>query len=164
MDLSDLLKGALGGAQAPARAAGGSSDLIVKLLPLVLQMLQGRQAGAASAGPGGSDGLGGLAGLGGLGGLVSAFAKNGLGDVVGSWIGRGQNLPVSGNQLAAVFGDDEIRHLAGSTGASRAEVTDALSQLLPQVVDRLTPDGRIPDEGIEAGSGDLLAQLGLSPG
>lgn len=164
MDLTDLLKGALGGGQPSARAGGGSSDLIAKLLPLVLQMLQGRQAGAASAAPGGMDGLGGLAGLGGLGSLVSAFAKNGLGDVMGSWIGTGQNLPVSGSQLAGVLGDDEIRRLAGKTGASHAEVTDALSQLFPQVVDRLTPDGRIPDEGVDAGAGDLLKQLGLSPG
>jgi uncharacterized protein YidB (DUF937 family) len=95
---------------------------------------------------------------------VSAFAKNGLGDVMGSWIGTGQNLPVSGNQLAQVLGDDQVRQLAGSTGASKAEVSDALSQLLPQVVDRLTPDGRIPDEGVDAGAGDLLKQLGLSPG
>jgi len=163
MDLTDLLRGALGGAQ-PSSPQSGSSDLVAKLLPLVLQMLQGRQAGAASAAPGGLDGLGGLAGLGGLGSLVSAFARNGLGDVVGSWIGHGQNLPVSGNQLAGVLGDDQIRHLAGSTGASHAEVTDALSQLLPQVVDRLTPDGRIPDQGVDAGAGDLLKQLGLSPG
>ncbi|MBK9087532.1 MAG: DUF937 domain-containing protein [Holophagales bacterium] len=161
MDLTDLLKGALGGGQTSARAGGGSSDLIAKLLPLVLQMLQGRRAGAASAAPGG---LGGPGSLGGLGGLVSAFAQNGLGDVIGSWIGTGQNLPVSGSQLAGVLGDDEIRHLAGQTGASHAEVTDALSQLFPQVVDRLTPDGQIPDEGIDAGAGDLLKQLGLSPG
>ena len=164
MDLTDLLKGALGGGQPSARAGGGSSDLIARLLPLVLQMLQGRLSGAASAAPGGTDGLGGLAGLGGLGSLVSAFAKNGLGDVMGSWIGTGQNLPVSGNQLAQVLGDDQIRQLAGSTGASKAEVTDALSQLLPQVVDGLTPGGRIPDEGVDAGAGDLLKQLGLSPG
>ena len=70
-----------------------------------------------------SGGLGSLAGLGGLGGLVSAFTQNGLGDVIGSWIGRGQNLPVSGSQLAQVLGPDAVRQLAGSTGASHAEVT-----------------------------------------
>ena len=163
MDLTDLLSGVLGGAQ-PSASRGGSSDLVARLLPLVLQMLQGTPGGSANVAPGGAGGLGSLAGLGGLGGLVDVFARQGLGDVIGSWIGRGQNLPVSGSQLAGVLGDDGIRHLAGRTGASHAEVTDALSQLLPQVVDRLTPDGRIPDEGVGAGSGDLLKQLGLSPG
>jgi uncharacterized protein YidB (DUF937 family) len=163
MDFTDLLKGALGGAQASS-PQGGSSDLVAKLLPLVLQMLRGRQGSSANAAPGGPGGLGSLAGLGGLGSLVDVFAQKGLGDVIGSWIGRGENLPVSGSQLAGVLGDDEIRHLAGRTGASHAEVTDALAQLFPQVVDRLTPDGRIPDEGIDAGAGDILKQLGLSPG
>ncbi len=164
MDFTDLLRGALGGGPATA-PRGGGDDLVAKLLPLVLQMLQGGQAGgAASAAPGGAGGLGSLAGLGGLGGLVNAFAEKGLGDVVGSWIGRGQNLPVSGDQLAEVLGPGALRHLAGTTGASHADVTDALSQLLPHVVDRLTPDGTVPEQGIGAGADDLLKQLGLAPG
>ena len=57
-----------------------------------------------------------------------------------------------------------LRHLAGTTGASHADVTDALSQLLPHVVDRLTPDGTVPEQGIGAGADDLLKQLGLAPG
>lgn len=167
MDLTDLLSGALGGAQPGAGQAGqaGQSDLVARLLPLVLQMLQGRQAGGVSSASGqAAGGLGSLAGLGGLGGLVSAFARNGLGDVIGSWIGRGQNLPASGSQIAEVLGPGALQQLAVSTGASHAEVTDALSQLLPHVVDKLTPDGTVPEEGIGADSGDLLKQLGLSPG
>ncbi len=158
MDLSDILKGVLGGGAAavPQAPAGGSSDLVARLLPLVLQMLQGSQAGAAGAGPGGPGGPGGL------GGLVSAFTQGGLGDVIGSWVGRGENLPVSGEQLAGVLGPGALQHLSGSTGASHGEVADALSQLLPRVVDHLTPEGVVPEEGVDAG--DLLKRLGLSPG
>ena len=170
MDLTDLLKGALGGAQ-PAASQGGQGDLIAKLLPLVLQMLQGRQGNAVGAAAGGAGGLGSLAGLGGLGGLVNAFSQNGLGDLVGSWIGRGENLPVSGRQLAQVLGDDGIRHLAGRTGASQGEVTEALSQILPQVVDGLTPEGKVPEEGADAGratssgsSASLPAESSWTPG
>lgn len=164
MDITDLLQGVLGGGPAAA-PQGGGEDLVSKLLPLVLQMLQGGPGGgAAGAAPGGAGGLGSLAGLGGLGGLVNAFTQNGLGDVVGSWIGRGQNLPVSGDQLAEVLGPGALGHLAGSTGASHAEVSDALSRLLPHVVDRLTPDGTLPEQGVGADAGDLLKQLGLSPG
>lgn len=164
MDITDLLQGVLGGSPAAA-PQGGGGDLVSKLLPLVLQMLQGGPGGgAAGAAPGGAAGPGSLAGLGGLGGLVNAFTENGLGDVVGSWIGRGQNLPVSGDQLAEVLGPGALGHLAGSTGASHAEVSDALSRLLPHVVDRLTPDGTLPEQGVGADAGDLLKQLGLSPG
>lgn len=164
MDITDLLQGVLGGGPATA-PRGGGDDLVSKLLPLVLQMLQGGTGGgAAGAAPGGTGGPGGLAGLGGLGGLVNAFAQNGLGDVVGSWIGRSQNLPVSGDQLAQVLGPGALGHLAGSTGASHAEVSDALSQLLPHVVDRLTPEGTLPEQGLVGDAGDLLKQLGLSPG
>ena len=163
MDLSDILKGVLGGgsAAAPASPAGGSADLVTRLLPLVLQMLQGAPGGASGASTGGAGGLGSLAGAGGLGGLVSAFMQSGLGDVIGSWVGRGQNLPVSGDQLAQVLGPGAVQHLAGSTGASHAEVTDALSRLLPQVVDHLTPDGVVPEKGVDGAAADLLKRFGL---
>lgn len=157
MDLSDILKGVLAGGSAagPTAPGGGSSDLVARLLPLVLQMIQGSQAGAAGASPGS------LGMPGGLGGLVSAFSQGGLGDVIGSWVGRGENLPVTGDQLAGVLGPGALQHLAGSTGASHAEVTDALSRLLPQVVDHLTPDGVVPEQGVGGAADDLLKRFGL---
>ena len=81
---------------------------------------------------------------GGLGGLLSQFQQNGLGDVMKSWIGPGQNQPVSPNQLSSALGPQIIQILAQKTGMSEQEITSHLSQILPNVVDKLTPNGRLP--------------------
>jgi uncharacterized protein YidB (DUF937 family) len=80
----------------------------------------------------------------GLGGLLNQFQKNGLGDVMKSWIGPGQNQPVSPNQLSSALGPQIIQILAQKTGLSEQEITSHLSQILPNVVDKLTPNGRLP--------------------
>lgn len=95
-------------------------------------------------------------GLGGLSGLVNAFQSNGLGDVVSSWIGTGQNLPISADQIASVLGNTQLQGLAEKFGFSTSDLTAQLSQFLPQAVDLLTPNGQLPE-----GGSDLLAQ-GLS--
>ena len=82
--------------------------------------------------------------LDGLGGLLGRFQQNGLGDVVNSWIGTGQNQPVAPGQLGSALGPDVIRSLAQRTGLSEQELTAHLAQILPAVVDRLTPNGRLP--------------------
>jgi|SRR6185369_8286778 uncharacterized protein YidB (DUF937 family) len=82
---------------------------------------------------------------GGLQGLVDAFQQGGLGNVVSSWIGTGANLPVSAEQLQAVLGSERLQAIAASIGLDPQQVSAQLAQLLPQVVDRLTPDGAIPD-------------------
>ncbi|MEI7803738.1 MAG: YidB family protein [Hyphomicrobiales bacterium] len=95
---------------------------------------------AANAAPGGADtGL-----LAGLGGLLSQFQQGGLGDVIGSWIGGGQNQPVSASQLASALGPSVIKALAEKTGLPEDQLTAELSKLLPSVVDKLTPNGRLP--------------------
>jgi uncharacterized protein YidB (DUF937 family) len=81
---------------------------------------------------------------GGLGGLLSHFQQNGLGDVMKSWIGPGKNQPVSPNQLSSALGPQIIQILAQKTGLSEQEITSHLSQILPNVVDKLTPNGRLP--------------------
>lgn len=86
-------------------------------------------------------------GLGGLGGLVSAFQSNGLGDVVSSWIGTGQNLPISADQIASVLGNTQLQGLAEKFGFSANDLTAQLSQFLPQIVDQLTPNGQLPEGG-----------------
>ena len=82
--------------------------------------------------------------LGGLGGLLNQFQQSGLGDVMKSWIGPGQNQPISPNQLGSALGPQIIKILAQKTGMSEQEITTHLSQILPNVVDTLTPNGRLP--------------------
>jgi uncharacterized protein YidB (DUF937 family) len=95
---------------------------------------------------------------GGLGGLVSKFQQSGLGDVVSSWISTGQNLPVSADQLRGALGDDTIGQLARQTGSSHGDILGQLTQLLPQVVDKLTPNGQVPQGGL-GNVTDLLGML-----
>jgi len=92
----------------------------------------------APANPGG----GGL--LEGLGGLLERFQQSGNGNLINSWIGSGQNQPVQPSQLGTVLGPDIIKVLAQRSGLSEDELTKQLSQVLPPVVDKLTPNGRIP--------------------
>jgi uncharacterized protein YidB (DUF937 family) len=91
----------------------------------------------ADQGPGG--GL-----LGGLGGLLDKLQKGGLGDTANSWVGSGQNQPVSPGQLGTALGPDIIKVLAQHSGLSEDEISKQLSQVLPGVVNKLTPQGRIP--------------------
>jgi len=95
-----------------------------------------------SAGSQSGDGAGGL--LGGLGGLLDKLQKGGLGDAANSWVGPGQNQPVSPGQLGSALGPDIIRTLAQKSGLSEEELTKSLSQVLPGIVDKLTPAGRMP--------------------
>jgi uncharacterized protein YidB (DUF937 family) len=94
---------------------------------------------------GGSGGLGGMLG-GGLGSLIERFNQSGHGDVMDSWIGAGRNRPIAPRELYDALGDDTVETLARETGMPRDELLSELSDTLPDVVDRLTPDGRLPDE------------------
>ena len=122
--------------------------------PLMLALLALLASGAlfGGGGKGGSatkeaqptsdEGAGGL--LGGLGGLLDKLQKGGLGDVVNSWVGHGQNQPVTPGQLGPALGNDIIKTLAQRAGLSEEELTRQLSQALPGLVDKLTPHGRLP--------------------
>jgi len=81
---------------------------------------------------------------GGLGGLLDQFQQSGLGNIMKSWIGTGPNQPVSPNQVGSALGPSIIKVLAQKTGMSEQELTAQLSQILPGVVDKLTPNGRLP--------------------
>jgi uncharacterized protein YidB (DUF937 family) len=146
MSLLDSVIGALGPTQAAGAGQGGD------LLGAVVGML----------------GQGGGSGLGGLGGLLQRFQQHGLGDVAQSWISSGQNLPVSADQLGHVLGSDTVAGLAQQLGLDRGQLLGQLSQLLPQVVDQLTPQGHIPQgdlgsllgQGGQGGLGNLAGMLG----
>ena len=96
---------------------------------------------------------------GGLRGLVEKFNEAGLGEVVGSWIGKGDNLPVSADQLKEVLGSDLLGKLAGQLGMDPAQASGQLADMLPGLVDQLTPQGVAPENG-RGNAGDLLGMLG----
>lgn len=106
----------------------------------------------------GNDQQGGGAGAGGLGGLLQQFQQNGLGDAVQSWVGNGENMPISADQLSAVFGGDKIAEIARQAGMSTEDVSGQLASMLPQAVDKLTPNGQMPEGNLDLGS--LTSVLG----
>jgi uncharacterized protein YidB (DUF937 family) len=132
------------------KAAPGGNISKPLMLALLALLASGALSGKRDAGPPAStgarpasdQGAGGL--LGGLGGLVDKLQKGGLGDAINSWIGGGQNKPVSPGQLGSALGPDIIKTLAQRSGMSEEELTKALSQVLPGLVDNLTPHGRLP--------------------
>jgi uncharacterized protein YidB (DUF937 family) len=85
---------------------------------------------------------------GGLGGLMQSFDRAGLGHVMSSWIGTGQNLPISPDQLTQILGHGKIAEIAGSLGLQPDQVAGQLSQLLPHLIDRITPNGKVPESDI----------------
>ena len=100
------------------------------------------QTASAGSQPTSGEGAGGL--LGGLGGLLSRLQQGGLGNATNSWVGSGQNQPVSPGQIGSALGPNTIKTLSQQTGISEDELTKQLSQVLPGVVDKLTPNGRLP--------------------
>ena len=82
--------------------------------------------------------------VGGLGGLLKQFQQKGLGDAVDSWIKTGPNTAVAPGQISGALGPDAIDALSQRTGLSKDQVAQILSQVLPNVVDQLTPEGRLP--------------------
>jgi uncharacterized protein YidB (DUF937 family) len=96
---------------------------------------------------------------GGLAGLVEQFAGKGLGDIVNSWVGTGQNLPVTPEQVHHGLGSDTINQISQQVGLTPAQVTSHLSELLPQIVDKLTPNGKVQEENILSQGAGLLQSL-----
>ena len=91
---------------------------------------------------------------GGLQGLAQAFKEKGLGDAMSSWISTGKNQPVSGDQIQHALGGNFIQQIAEQLGSSNSEVSGGLANLLPNIIDKLTPAGKLPEgnqlsEGLE---------------
>ncbi|GDY18755.1 hypothetical protein LBMAG56_01000 [Verrucomicrobiota bacterium] len=94
---------------------------------------------------------------GGLEGLLKQFAAKGLGDHAASWVSTGKNLPINGEQLTQVFGAEKVQQLAQQAGLPAGAVSAGLADLLPKVVDHLTPQGNIgAQDGIQAGLQKLM--------
>ena len=81
---------------------------------------------------------------GGVAGLVQSFHEKGLGEVASSWVGNGQNLPISADQIQQVLGSEQVKQLAAKAGISPDVAGSSLAQLLPTLVDKLTPNGQLP--------------------
>ena len=97
--------------------------------------------------------------VGGISGLQQMFHNQGLGAIISSWIGTGQNLPISQDQLQNVLHSEALQNVAAKAGIDPSQLTGMMAQLLPHVVDKLTPNGQVPDSG-------ALAQMmkGLAAG
>lgn len=122
-----ILDGLLGGV-----LGGGAQQSQGPMMQMALQMLQQN---------------------GGLPGIISKFQNGGLAAQVGSWVGTGTNMPVSGAQLQEVLGSGSIGEIAQKLGLSHADASSGLAQALPHIIDQLTPHGQVP-----ADHSDLVAQ------
>jgi uncharacterized protein YidB (DUF937 family) len=97
---------------------------------------------------------GGLSGVvGGLGGMLSGLRGHGLESKVDSWVKPGPNQAVSPRELESAFEPGELDDIARRTGVDRGQLLDALSKVLPQMVDRMTPQGRLPQHEADLGAG-----------
>ena len=132
----------------------------------------------SSAAPGGSSGglgdllrggLGGILAGGGLGGLLSGglrdligrFQQTGMGNVADSWVARGDNRRITAAELEQALGSDTIDDLAAKSGVPREELLAELSDKLPEVVDNLTPEGRLPtEEEVDKWAGETMPAEG----
>ncbi|HPW09462.1 MAG TPA: YidB family protein [Burkholderiaceae bacterium] len=150
MGLLDSVLGAVMGGQQPqssATAQGGLGSIISMVAnnPQLLQAITGMLSNEG--------------GQGGLGGLMAKFQQAGMGDVIGSWVGTGENQPVSGDQLTQVLGADAISGMAQKMGVNSGDLAGQLSQMLPGLIDQLTPQGQAPAGGL-GNAGDLMGMLG----
>jgi uncharacterized protein YidB (DUF937 family) len=171
--LNGMQNGPRGPSNPGAQSSGGMSPMTMAILALLawkaVKHFGGNQAGASPApsnagAPGGGMGgglgdilKGGLGGLlaggaagsvisGGLGDLLKQFQQNGQGETANSWVSPGPNKQISPGDLAKALGADQINTLASQTGLSREELLAGPSQHLPDVINHLTPDGRLPTE------------------
>ncbi|MFC3532116.1 YidB family protein [Vogesella facilis] len=89
---------------------------------------------------------------GGVSGLVEKFQQGGLGEIVSSWVGTGDNLAISAEQIQSVLGNEQIAGLAAKLGLDSNQVAQQVAEHLPTLIDRLTPNGEVPQ------GNDLLSQ------
>jgi uncharacterized protein YidB (DUF937 family) len=178
--LNGMQNGPRGPSTSSAQSGGGMSPMTMAILALLaykaVKHVTGGSASTAAPTPapspapgglgGGSGGGGGLGGLlggllaggaagsvlsGGLGDLLKQFQQNGQGDTANSWVSPGPNKQIAPGDLANALGADQINSLMSQSGLSREELLNGLSQHLPEVVNHLTPDGRLPTEDELAG-------------
>ena len=130
----------------------------------LLDDVLGKAREAAGAGGAGQpDLLNGVLGLlagggegGGLLGLVQSFRDKGLGEIISSWVGTGDNLPINAEQIRQGLGSDIVGQLAAKAGLPANLAEAKLTEILPVLIDKLTPDGKVPEPGILQEAASLL--------
>lgn len=136
----------------------------MSLLTTITQKVSGVLS-PGEATPGGSDIMDVVANLinnpqtGGLQGLISAFQEKGLGAVISSWIGTGDNLPISSEQLQSVLGSERVLSVAQQLGVSTDDAASKLATLLPEVINQLSPTGALPEGGMIDKAMDLVKKM-----
>lgn len=93
---------------------------------------------------------------GGIGGLAEKFQQGGMGDLVKSWISTGDNLPISADQISSVLGNEKVAEMAQKFGLDGDQLSGQLAEYLPQVIDKLTPDGNVPQGDLLGSALDML--------
>ncbi|MEU6123908.1 YidB family protein, partial [Streptomyces sp. NPDC047123] len=135
-DLGSLLGGLLGGGQqGGSSGAGGGGNILAALLGALMS-----KGGASGGNP--------------LSGLLEGLNKAGLVDQAQSWVGTGENKEVTGEQVQQALPDDALRQAAEEAGVSPEQAANEIAQVLPQAVDKLTPEGQVPSGSLE----DLIRQ------
>ena len=130
------------------------------LLDSILGAASGKSDGSGGAAPliGVLGGL--LAQSGGLQGLANKFSQSGEGNAFASWVGLGENQPVSSNQIQNVLGSEQVNALAAKMGVDPAQASHFLAEYLPKIVDKLTPTGKVdPNADHQQGLAALLPSL-----
>lgn len=146
--LDSVLGTVLNSGQPPASGAEGGLGGLVGMVarhPQLIQIVTGLLANNSE--------------IGGLSGLISKFEQAGLGDAIQSWIGGGPNQPVSGDQVSSALGSGTVADIAARLGVAPDAAAGQLAQLLPDLINQLTPDGQAPQQGL-GNSGDLMGLLG----
>ncbi len=128
MGLLDGILGSVMGNMAGGQQGGGTNPL----LQIAMQMLM--QQGGGTGG-----------GAGGLASIVDQFKQGGLGHLADSWVGSGQNLPVSADQLTQALGSGKIAEIASQLGMTDGDVAGGLSHILPELINHVTPNGQMPE-------------------
>jgi uncharacterized protein YidB (DUF937 family) len=137
-----LLDSILSGMAGQSTGGGQAAN---PLLQIVLQML-------TSSGQSGGQGSG-------LSALIEQFQRAGLGPEMNSWISTGQNLPISPEQLMQVFGQGQMQQMAATSGLDPGQLSGGLADMLPQMIDQLTPGGQVPATGIDSALAELSKMM-----
>ena len=130
----------------------------------LLDSILGAGSGKSDASGGATPLIGILGGLlaqsGGLQGLANKFSQSGQGNAFSSWVGMGENQPISGNQIQNAVGSDQVNALAAKLGVDPAQASHFLAEYLPKVVDKLTPEGKAdPTADHQQGLANLIPSL-----